>query len=93
MRKYIIILALLLASCGKDTGLAPAPQIPPIPAALANKRGQLPPNNDISMGGQTIDNTNNIRSYNSAANQVNSLIDYFNCIRESINNKKEPKCQ
>lgn len=93
MKKYIIILSLVLTACNnRETGLAHNVQIPPLPAAIATKRTQLPPNNNTSMGGQVKDNTSSIRGYNSAAHQVNSLIDYFNCVRESINNKKEPKC-
>lgn len=78
---------------GKDTGLAPAVQIPPIPVNLAQKRGQLNPNDDITMGAQVKDNTTNMRQYNSAAFQVNNLIDLYNCVREAVNNKKEIKCQ
>lgn len=94
MKKYIIIASLLLAACaGKETGLAPQVQIPPIPENLARKAGSLPPNTDATMGGQVQDNTQNIKAYNSVANQVNNLIDLYNCVRESINNKKEIKCQ
>ena len=85
---------MFLAACnGKETGLAPQVQIPPIPANLALKAEALPPNTDVTMGGQVQDNTRNIRAYNSVATQVNNLIDLYNCVRESINNKKEIKCQ
>lgn len=94
MKKLIVLSFLLLPACmGKDTGLAPAVQIPPIPANLAQERGQLNPNSDITMGGQVKDNTTNIREYNSVAFQVNNLIHLYNCVREAVNNKKEPKCQ
>ena len=76
-----------------DTGLALQVQVTPIPENLAQRAGPLPPNSDITMGGQVLDNTQNIRTYNEKAFQVNDLIDLYNCVREAINNKKEVKCQ
>lgn len=98
MRKLIsavCAISLLTSGCKTvtpDTGLATQVQIPPIPANLAVRAGNLPKNEDTSMGGQVLDNTNNIRQYNSKAQQVNDLIDLYNCVRDSINNKKETKC-
>lgn len=90
-RKLItmVLIASLLSSCGKDTGLAPAVQIPPLPERLAQKSYQLPPNTDSSMGAQVVDNTENIKQYNQVATDKNRLIDIYNCIRDSVNNKKE----
>ena len=94
MKKSILVLVLLLAACKTtgDTGLVTGVQIPPIPEKLAQKAGPLPPNEDITMGGQVKDNTHNIREYNAKAFQVNDLIDLYNCVREAVNNKKEIKC-
>lgn len=95
MKKATIVLALLLSACktAPDTGLAKGVQVPPIPEKLAQKAGPLLPNEDITMGGQVTDNTQNIREYNAKAFQVNDLIGLYNCVRDAINNKKEVKCQ
>jgi hypothetical protein len=94
MKKSIIVLALLASACSTtDTGLAPQVRIPPIPENLSQRAGQLPSSSDTTMGGQVLDNTRNIRTYNEKAFQVNDLIDLYNCVREAINNKKEVKCQ
>lgn len=92
MRSLVIVLALLLSACKTDTGLATSVQIPPIPENLAQRAGPLPASTDITMGGQVLDNTRNIRQYNDTAFQVNDLIDLYNCVREAVNNKKEIKC-
>ena len=93
MKKSILVLALFISACKTtpDTGLAPQVQIPPIPENLAQRADQLPPSSDITMGGQVLDNTQNIRAYNEKAFQVNDLIDLYNCVREAINNNKEVK--
>lgn len=95
MKKVIAIiscLALVACTTRPDTGLAPSVQVPPIPERLAQRAGPLPENTDVTMGGQVLDNTRNIRAYNAAAFQVNDLIDLYNCVREAVNNKKEIKC-
>lgn len=92
MRHLLLVLA--LSACGGgSTGLATGPQIPPIPENLARKAVALESNSDVTMGGQVRDNNSNIRAYNGVAFQTNSLIDLYNCVRESINQKKEIKCQ
>ena len=95
MKKTLLVLALLLSGCAAapDTGLATGVQIPPLPEKLAQKAGPLTPNQDTTMGGQVLDNTQNIRQYNDKAFQVNDLIDLYNCVRDAVNNKKEIKCQ
>lgn len=95
MKKALIVLCLLsLTACKTtDTGLTVGVQIPPLPDSISEKATQLPLSNDVTMGGQVLDNTNNIISYNSVAFQNNYLIDLYNCVREAVNNKKEIKCQ
>ena len=91
--KKIILIALLLGACAdKSTGLATQVQIPPLPENLARKFSPLSPSDDLTMGGQVRDNTHNIRQYNDAYSQSNKLVDLYNCVREAVNNKKEPKC-
>lgn len=92
MRILVPILLMLSACSTPDTGLAPPVQVPPIPENLAQRAQALPPSVDLTMGGQVLDNTQNIRQYNEKAFQVNDLIDLYNCVREAINNKKEAKC-
>jgi hypothetical protein len=94
MKKITLALSvLLLAGCKTtDTGLATPVQIPPLPANLAQKAGPLPANDDITMGGQVKDNTNNIIEYNSVSTQLNKVIELYDCVREAVNNKKEIKC-
>ena len=95
MKKALIVLSLLALTACKttDTGLTVGVQIPPLPDSVSQKATQLPLSNDVTMGGQVLDNTNNIISYNSVAFQNNYLIDIYNCVREAVNNKKEIKCQ
>lgn len=94
MRVYLLAAVLLLSACGlnKTTGLAPAVQIPPLPENLARKAKALPASDDLTMGGQVKDNTHNIREYNSVSTQLNHVIDVYNCVMYSVNNKKEIKC-
>lgn len=94
MKSYILAVALLLSACATNnsTGLAPAVQIPPLPDNLAQKAKALPASSDLTMGGQVKDNTHNIREYNGVSTQLNHLIDVYNCVKDSVNNKKELKC-
>lgn len=92
MKPYLIVALLLSACATNSTGLAPAVQIPPLPENLAQKAKALPLSNDLTMGGQVKDNTHNIREYNEVSIQLNHVIDVYNCMRDSINNKKELKC-
>lgn len=92
--KYSLALLLFLAGCKTtDTGLTAGIQVPPLPAQLSQKAAQLPPASDKTLAGQIRDNTSNIKAYNTQAYQTNALIDLYNCVRESVNSKKEPKCQ
>lgn len=94
MKKLIIVAALLVSACAADkgTGLAPAVQIPPIPENLAQKPKPLPPITDPTMGGLVQANVQSSREYNSVSFQLGKLIDLYNCVRDSVNNKKEMKC-
>lgn len=96
MKKLIILpLLLVLAACHHtqpDTGLARAPVIPELPAVLSKKADSLPQITDNTMGGLVVDGTNTDIKYNDISHQLNAVIDVYNCVRESINNKKEIKC-
>jgi hypothetical protein len=89
--KKILLVALLLSAC-KHTDTGTGITIPPVPVQLSQRAESLPPNNDATFAGQIRDNNNNIRAYNKVASEKNALLDLYNCVRESINNRREPKC-
>jgi len=95
MRLLILLAPIaLLAACGHDTtGLAPAVQVPVAPSVLTQRAERLKPNTDTSVQGQVLDNTNSITMYNRVASQLNAFIDYFDCVRIAVNNKKDLNCQ
>lgn len=94
MKNSIFALALLLSACGHDaqTGLAKPVRIPDLPTALATKATSLPPITDNSMGGIVLHGAEDDMQYNNVAHQLNAVIDIYNCVKESINKKKEIKC-
>lgn len=90
----ILLVALLLVGCAESqTGLGTYHKVPPVPDQLNDKIGSLPPNSDLTMAGQIRDNNRNIRAYNETGFKYNRLLEYYNCVREAINERKEPKCQ
>lgn len=94
MRQLIIAVALLTTACaGKETGLAPAVQVPALPMNLSQKAEPLPPITDPTMGGLVQANVDTSRQYNAVSFQLNKLIDLYECVRDAVNNKKELKCQ
>ena len=94
MKKLILALALLTTACaGKQTGLAPAVQVPPLPGNLAQKAEPLPPITDPTMGGLVQANVDTSKRYNAVSFQLNKIIDLYVCIRDAVNNKEEPQCQ
>jgi hypothetical protein len=94
MKKLILALALLTTACaGKETGLAPAVQIPPLPGNLAQKAEPLPPITDPTMGGLVQANVDTSKRYNAVSFQLNKIIDLYICVKDAVNDKKELKCQ
>lgn len=90
--KKIILIALLLSACKHtDTGLATPVQIPELPPILAKKAESLPQITDPSMGGLVVQGAEDDSEYNTVSNQLNKLIDFYNCIKVSINNKSNAK--
>lgn len=92
MRKVLPIV-LFLSACThtQDTGLAKSVQIPDLPPNLAQKAEPLPPLTDPTMGGLVKSAIDTDMKYNSKAYQLNSLIDLYNCVKTSINDKKDIK--
>lgn len=94
MRKQIVlILALTLSACTTKPGpgLAKPIQVPELPSNLAVKAKALPPITDNTMGGLVIDGANTDMKYNEVAHQLNNVIDLYNCVKISINEKKDIK--
>ena len=91
MKYCILPLCLLLAACQTTTGLAPNARIPDLPANLEKKAGPLPQLTDPSMGALVRDGAATDMQYNSVATQTNNLIDLYNCVKTSMNDKKDPK--
>lgn len=90
MKKVLVLLFALSACTHKpDTGLVTQVQIPDLPSNLAQKAGSLPPLTDPNMGPLVVDATNTDMQYNSVAHQLNSVIDIYNCVKTSINQKKD----
>jgi hypothetical protein len=92
--KYLLlsIASLALVGCTttkEPTGLAAPVRIPELPSNLAVKAKPLPPITDNTMGGLVIDGTNTDMKYNETAHQLNNLIDLYECIKVSINEKKD----
>lgn len=94
MRKLIIASLIFLSACAHDTdiGLANPVKIPDLPLSLAIRADRLPDLTDPSMGAQQIDSTATDIKYNNVAFQVNNLIDLYQCVQKSINEKKDIKC-
>lgn len=74
-----------------NTGLANPIQLPELPTELSKKAVRLPDITDPTFGGIIQDATLTDQQYNSVAHQLNSLIDLYDCIRISTNQKKDPK--
>lgn len=96
MKKLLVLpLLLVLSACaGKndDVGSISKPvQVPELPANLSKKAESLPPIKDNTMGGLTIDGAETDIKYNGIAHQLNNLIDVYECVRVSMNEKRNPE--
>lgn len=94
----IVASAFLLAGCfgsGQErveAGVTPV-QIPDLPPNLAKKAERLPDITDPSMGGQVLAGIEAETKYNDVAYEKNALIDLYNCVKETVNEEKDPtKC-
>lgn len=88
---------LLLSACATTNGgmvdsVTPV-RVPDLPPALAEKVERLPDITDDTLGGQVEAGIEADIAYNDVAFKYNSLIDLYNCVRVSINEKVElEKC-
>jgi len=92
MKKLILPFLLLLSACGHDDvhvvpGVKPV-VIPALPANLSVKANKLSPITDNTMGGREVIGAADDQAYNAIAHQLNKVIDLYDCVRNSINNKK-----
>lgn len=97
MKRIVLAAALMLAACNPginrpDPGVKPV-QVPDAPAYLTKKAESLPPITDPSMGAAHIQGADDDRRYNSVAWQLNTWIDFYECIKVSVNTKTDSgKC-
>ena len=97
MNKLIIILfaAFLLTGCNRellgDLPTTQSVQVPNLPVQLSKPATALPPIIDNTMGGRELDAAETDRKYNEVAHQTNGLIKLYNCVKDSVNNKKDIK--
>lgn len=93
MNKLLLIPIFLLASCGHDqeTGLANWPVIPDLPHELNKKAEKLPDIKDNSIGALVIDGTETDIKYNDVSTRLNAVLDIYECVKTSFNNKKSPE--
>lgn len=92
---YVVLFTIMLSGCARkpiDLGLAQPVQVPELPKGEFEKVGPLPQITDRTLGAQQIDATQTDIKYNDVSTRYNRLIDFYNCIRVSVNNKEEPKC-
>ena len=98
MKKLLLLTPLLLLSaCGGDNKpITPgviAIQVPDLPIKLSQKAPRLPKFSAKNMGEGQIDATIVDQKYNALAFQANSLIDFYNCVKLSVNTKADlTKC-
>lgn len=92
--KKLLALAMIAALAGcahktPDFGEAKPVSIPDLPADLAQRAEKLPPLTDPTMEGQLRDAIETDRRYNDVAHRFNSLLDLYECVKQSINNEKD----
>lgn len=94
MKPIIIGLLIALAGC-KHTGIdlqlpeTKPIQVPELPAELAKPAQKLPPLTDNTMGGRELDAVETDKKYNEVVFQVNNLIVFYKCVRQSVNERKD----
>ena len=88
---FLAILALAACSHDQNTGLAKGVEIPDLPVNLGKRAEKLPPIKDTSMGTAHIQGAEDDMQYNAVSTQLNSLIDLYNCVKFSVNDKKDIK--
>lgn len=87
--------SLLLTGCNReflgDLPTTQPVQVPDLPVKLSKPAERLPPLIDNTMGGREVDAAETDRKYNEVAHQTNGLIKLYNCVKDSVNNKKDIK--
>lgn len=97
MKKFLLVTvaSLLLVGCSKpwlgDLPDTKPIQAPDLPVELSKKAEALPPIIDNTMGARELDAAETDRKYNEVAHQTNALIKFYDCVKDSVNNKKDIK--
>jgi len=91
----IVIASLTLVGCATTheftpDGVTPV-RIPDLPAGLSIKANQMPQIESNSMGAHVSAGVDADIAYNDVAFKYNHLIDLYNCVKQSINNKTDLK--
>lgn len=93
MKRLVVGLALLLSACGGErpqTGMAPPPALPELPEPLRKRAEPLPPITDPSVEGMLRDSVDTDIRYNEVGSQLNALLDAYECIKRSLNERADP---
>lgn len=91
--KKVLVFAFLLSACNpKQSPIVSSPRVPDLPANLAIAATNLPLISDTTMGTAHIQGVKDDMQYNALRDRYNNLLSLYNCIKESINKRKEVKC-
>lgn len=91
MKKILLASVLFLGGCGEKHIVVTPPAVPELPTNLSKKAENLSDITDLSMGGLVLDGVETDKKYNSIGHKLNTLIDVYNCVKTSLNDKKDPK--
>lgn len=100
MKSNIIFSALLLVSLSACAHKQIKPEIilskpvtpPDLPVSLSERAKPLPPITSNDMGTLAEDSANTSILYNGLSIRYNRFIDFYNCIKTSLETKSTDKC-
>lgn len=100
MRMFFILIFMttmvfFMSACAEkqiNVGMAQPVQVPEMPVELSTKATRLPDITDPSFSNIILDGADTDIQYNSVSHQLNNLIDFYNCVRIAVNEKKELQC-
>lgn len=94
MKAFIAALALFVTACATPQPIPPGVErakVPDLPAYYQERAKGLPPLTDNTMGTLTVDAATSSQHVNEIATKYNSLVDLYDCVKESINTDKTAK--
>ena len=95
MKKLLLIAPLLMLSACMgsnqhiDLGLAPAAQVPDLPAPLAKKAERLPDLKGKTLAERELEDSATDQIYNGVATQLNAIIDAWGCVKTALKNRTD----